>query len=120
MSERDAEPARTKRDQLRERVLDVAEATIAQRGLRGLKARDIATQAGCALGAIYTAFEDLDELILCVNARTLARLERALASVQGGDGELLALAQAYLAYARDEEPRWRGPSRLLAMARLLL
>ncbi len=99
-----------RRDQMRERVLEAAEAVISTKGLAGLKARDIAARAGCALGAIYTVFEDLDELILGVNKRTLARLEAALATPEEADGEaeLQRLARAYLGYARDEEPRWRA------------
>ncbi len=99
-----------RRAQMRERVLEAAEAVISTKGLAGLKARDIAARAGCALGAIYTVFEDLDELILGVNQRTLARLEAALATPEEADGEaeLQRLARAYLGYARDEEPRWRA------------
>ncbi len=101
---------RGRRDQMRERVLEAAEAVISTQGLAGLKARDIAARAGCALGAIYTVFEDLDELILGVNQRTLARLEAALAAPNGADGEaeLQRLGRAYLGYARDQEPRWRA------------
>jgi AcrR family transcriptional regulator len=104
------ENSKGRRDQMRERVLEAAEAVISTKGLAGLKARDIAARAGCALGAIYTVFEDLDELILGVNQRSLARLEAALARTEGADGEaeLQRLAQAYLGYARDEEPRWRA------------
>jgi len=99
-----------RRDQMRERVLEAAEAVISTKGLAGLKARDISARAGCALGAIYTVFEDLDELILGVNQRTLTRLEAALATPEGayGEPELQRLARAYLGYARDEEPRWRA------------
>ncbi|TIW14977.1 MAG: hypothetical protein E5V70_05110 [Mesorhizobium sp.] len=39
-----------------------------------MRARDITADAGCALGALYTAFADLDKLILHVNSATLARL----------------------------------------------
>jgi AcrR family transcriptional regulator len=104
------ENSKGRRDQMRERVLEAAEAVISTKGLAGLKARDIAARAACALGAIYTVFEDLDEMILGVNQRTLARLEAALAAPNGTDGEaeLLRLARAYLGYARDEEPRWRA------------
>jgi len=100
----------TRRDLLRERLIDAAEAAIAARGLSGLKAREIAAQAGCALGAIYTAFEDLDELILRVNSRTLAQLETSLATPTEGakKGELARLAFAYLRYARENEQRWRA------------
>ncbi len=98
------------RGQLRERVLSAAEEVIATNGLAGLKARDIAERAGCALGAIYTVFADLDELILTVGQRTLAQLETALAPSADarGEAELSRLARAYLAYARKEQPRWRA------------
>lgn len=88
-----------------------AESAIAAKGLSGLKARDLAAAAGCALGAIYTVFEDLDELILRVNARTLERLEAAMdAALSAADPAqaLLALARAYLDFARREEPSWRA------------
>jgi AcrR family transcriptional regulator len=104
----------SRRDRLRERLLDAAEKAICARGLAGLKAREIAAGAGCALGAIYTAFDDLDELILRVNARTLAKLEsglaRAGAAARDGEAplELMSLARAYLDFARQEEPRWRA------------
>jgi AcrR family transcriptional regulator len=104
------ENSKGRRDQMRERVLEAAEAVISTKGLAGLKARDIAARAGCALGAIYTVFEDLNELILGVNQRSLARLEAALSTPKEADGEaeLQRLAQAYLSYAQDEEPRWRA------------
>jgi AcrR family transcriptional regulator len=107
-SGRDAGDGRKK--QLRERLIAAAEAAIARGGLPALKARDAAQEAGCALGAIYTVFEDLDELILCVNLKTLARLEERLAAATplAGEAELQRLAAAYLAYARDEGPRWRA------------
>lgn len=101
-------PQQTRRDRLRGRVLDAAEAAICERGLAGLKARELAQAAGCALGAIYTVFEDLDELILRVNARTLARLEAALAAPRHDGNELKRLALVYLSFARNEEPRWRA------------
>ena len=55
-----------------------AEDTIAKGGLGELRARDLADEAGCAVGAIYNAVEDLDELMLLANMRTLAALEHEL------------------------------------------
>ena len=52
--------------ELRARLIDVAERTIAENGLAALKARDLAREAGCSVGTIYNVFEHLDELILCV------------------------------------------------------
>lgn len=99
-----------RRKQLRDRLIDAAEQAITEQGLSALKAREIATKAGCALGAIYTVFDDLDELILCVNARTLALLEKELAerAQLEPDSQLLLLARAYLDFARREEHRWRA------------
>ena len=75
---------RNKREEQREglkaRLIDAAEARIAAGGLAGLKAREVTADAGCALGALYNAFDDLDRLVLHVNSRTLARLGVALAA----------------------------------------
>jgi AcrR family transcriptional regulator len=100
-----------RRERLSGRLLDSAEKAIAEHGLAGLKARDVAADAGCALGAIYTVFEDLDELILRVGARTFALLGAALTpptTVLDPAEELTALASSYLAFARDYQPRWRA------------
>lgn len=111
MTETRTEAGAQRRLKLRERLLDVARHSIASRGLSGLKARDLASEAGCALGAIYTAFDDLDELVLRVNLSTLERLGQALddALRQADPADaLLALARAYLDFARREEPSWRA------------
>ncbi len=111
MSETRTEAGAQRRSKLRERLLDVARQSIAARGLAGLKARDLAAEAGCALGAIYTAFDDLDELILRVNLSTLQRLGEALDGAlreAEPEGALRALARAYLDFARAEEPSWRA------------
>ena len=97
----------SRRDRLRERILDAAERAIAEKGLSGLKAREVARAAGCALGAIYTVFADLNEVILRVGARTLGRLEKELCA-EGEGAPLERLALAYLAFARREEPSWRA------------
>ncbi|WP_424360437.1 TetR/AcrR family transcriptional regulator [Methylocystis parvus] len=111
MTETRTEAGAQRRLKLRERLLDVARQSIAARGLAGLKARDLASEAGCALGAIYTAFDDLDELVLRVNLSTLERLGQALdeALREAGPADALqALARAYLDFARREEPSWRA------------
>ena len=109
-----------RRNELRERLIEEAERSIATRGLAGLKARDLAKEVGCALGAIYTVFPDLDAIIYEVNARTLAafgrvfgRLERTepIAAVDEADaaiGRLVRLAVGYLDFAAKNQPRWRA------------
>ncbi|MEF2074754.1 TetR-like C-terminal domain-containing protein [Consotaella aegiceratis] len=79
-------------------------------GLRGLRARDVTADAGCALGGLYTAFEDLDELVIHVNSDTLRRLGEAVADATAGIDEpgarLKAMAMTYLAFARDHNALW--------------
>ena len=102
---------------LRTRLIDTAERTIAEHGLAALKARDLAREAGCAVGTIYNVFEDLDELVLCVGSRTLAMLDAALGAVRssscrGSDEEavddMVRLALAYLEFAGAHTVRWRA------------
>lgn len=99
-----------KRQDLKERLIDAAEARIAENGLAGLRARDVTADAGCALGGLYTVFADLDLLILHVNSRTLARLDIALRDAArdiADPGEtLLALACAYLRFAFENRTLW--------------
>jgi AcrR family transcriptional regulator len=98
------------RDELRRRLVDAAEARIAREGLSGLRARDVTKDAGCALGGLYTVFEDLDMLILAVSSRTLGRLQTALdqaaAAVEAPQAQLQALALAYLRFAVDNQALW--------------
>src|ERR1700674_5492333 len=68
--------------ELRTRLIDAAERTIAEKGLAALRARDLAQEAGCAVGTIYNVFEHLDGLILCVGSRTLVMLDAALGAVR--------------------------------------
>ena len=107
-----------RRDRLRQALVAAAEDTIAKGGLAELRARDLAEKAGCAVGAIYNAVDDLDQLVLLVNVRTMAALERELAAAQGDDdvadtvdsaiAQLVRLALAYLAFATANGPRWRA------------
>ncbi len=97
-------------------LVAAAEATIAKRGLVGLRARELAIEAGCAVGAIYNVVDDLDDLVLEVNARTLAALEAALdaPSAAGSDAisapadRLVAMALIYLEFAAANLLRWRA------------
>ncbi|ACL59383.1 TetR/AcrR family transcriptional regulator [Methylobacterium nodulans] len=112
-----------RREQLRGALIDAAETAIAEGGLSALKARDLARTVGCALGAIYTVFPDLDALILSVNLRTLHLFERTITAVRtatGGGGEaappdrgaaiedLVRLAVTYLRFAIEHPARWRA------------
>jgi AcrR family transcriptional regulator len=102
-------PESDRKTDLRARLIEAAEAEIAEKGLLGLKARDVTQRAGCALGAIYNAVADLDELVMRVNSRTLERLGIALAPTSdpgGPEAITLALADAYAVFALENRRLW--------------
>lgn len=105
--------AQARRERLRQALIDAAEQVVAGPGLTALRARDLAEVVGCAVGAIYTAFPDLDSLVLEVNRRTLALFEASIPVEASGLDEspvaaLVRLAGGYLAFARAYPSRWRA------------
>ena len=116
MATQDPEPSKAmlRRDDLRLRLIDLAEAQIATKGAASLKARDLAAQAGCAVGAIYNVFDDMTALVMAVNVRTFARLgDMAVAALAAASGappqdQMVALGRAYLHFAADNLPLWRA------------
>ncbi|MEM9342166.1 MAG: TetR-like C-terminal domain-containing protein [Pseudomonadota bacterium] len=101
---------KTKRDELRQRLIDAAEDEIARLGMVGLKARSVTQTAGCALGALYNVVTDLDGLIILVNSRTIKRLsdklDEAGRTAKTPEGALKALATAYVQFALSERNLW--------------
>jgi AcrR family transcriptional regulator len=109
--------AAERRQRLRDALISAAERTIETDGLGGLKARALANEVGCAVGAIYNVVTDLDDLVIAVNSRTLAALERELAAAEqiadtvtqaGPVDRLVRLGTAYLSFAAAHRVRWRA------------
>ena len=102
-----------RRDKLREALIEAAERAIAARGLAGVRSRELAQEIGCANGAIYNLVENLDELVLRVGSRTLARLDAALTAAER-DGPaapadmLVRIAVAYCDFAAQNLELWRA------------
>ena len=109
---------------LREALLDAAEALLAQRGAEGLSLRDLARRAGVSHAAPYHHFAGLPELLAALAARSFQQLGAAMqAGVDAHPGDaraqLLAIAEAYVGFARRRPARFRlmfGP--VLASRRL--
>src|SRR5512134_3891242 len=96
------------REGIRRMALDAAERIVAAEGYKGLSARKVAAAIDYTVGTLYLVFENLDDLVLQVNGRTLDMLFDWLVT-RVGDGDsprdvLLALAGAYIAYAEQETP----------------
>jgi AcrR family transcriptional regulator len=106
-----------KRLELREGLLAAATRTVAEHGYQALRARDLAAEVGCAVGAIYNVFPDMDALILAVKSRTLDELQADVSEQLGPDetvtraegvARLLALSRIYLEFARRNRLLWRS------------
>lgn len=101
-------------DELRKKIIDVAQHIIATEGLRKCTVRAITKKAGCALGALGYLFTGLEDVVLAVNTRTLKEMgdymfEQAQAEQTEDVVErLTALALAYLIYAREYFNRWEA------------
>ena len=98
------------REELREMVLSAAEQIVVEQGYQGLSARKVAAAIGYTVGTLYLVFENLDDLILHINARTLDRLHARMTEIQANAGDatdyLLQLGEVYIAFADDDPHRW--------------
>jgi AcrR family transcriptional regulator len=102
-----------RRAKLREALIEAAERALAAKGLGGLRTRDLADEIGIANGGVYNLVEDVDELILRVGSRTLARLDASLslAEISGPNTPremLVRIAVAYCDFASDNLELWRA------------
>jgi len=98
------------REELREMALSAAERIVAEHGYEGLSARKVAAAIGYTVGTLYLVFENIDDLILQVNARTLDRLHARMADLQANTANpheyLVQLGQVYIRFADDDPHRW--------------
>lgn len=96
-------------EQLRQLILDAAQAIIEANGLAGLSAREIARRIGYSPGTIYNMFQNLDDVVLHIEARILDSLdERLQAALADGKPEeqVSRLAEAYLSFTQERPKLW--------------
>lgn len=98
------------REQIKELALNAAEYIIDSKTLDGLTARRIASKMNYTVGTLYLVFDNLDDLIMHVNARTLdlliERLEDALSNVRNQGERLALLVNEYLKFTHEKRHRW--------------
>jgi len=103
-----------RRKALREKLIDATESQIAKGGISSVKARDLARDVGCSVGAIYNVFDDLAALVLEVNGRTFRALGKRVAASQIGlEGCapvdcLVRMSHAYLDFAVENTRLWQA------------
>jgi AcrR family transcriptional regulator len=100
------------RDEIREMAIKAATRIVIQKGLANLTVRSIAKDIGYTVGTLYLAFENLDDLILHLNSRTLdelyARILQASQNAADPEARLLAMAKAYIDLAYNQPRRWNA------------
>ena len=102
-----------RREKQRQALVLAAEKAVAAKGLAGLKSRELAQKIGVANGAVFNLVADMDELILRVGSRTLARLDAALTAAEGAGSPspaetLVRIAVAYCDFAAENLDLWRA------------
>lgn len=98
------------REEIQQMAIRAAIAILAREGVEGLSTRKVAAAIGYTVGTLYLVFKNLDELILHVNTAALDELhevlQAALEKEQAPQAQLLAMAHAYLHFAREHFARW--------------
>ena len=103
-----------KRDVLRAKLIELASERIVADGAGALKARDLASGAGCSVGAIYNLFEDLNDLVMVVNLQTFQRMGAFVSREVEASGQkdpleqLIVMGHAYLEFASENSGIWRS------------
>ncbi len=97
------------RSELYELALSAAREIAEQEGLKGLTVRRIAKKIGYSGGTLYNLFENLDDLIVHLNARTLDSLYEELAGeTLEGEPETTVreLTSCYVRFTREHPRLW--------------
>jgi AcrR family transcriptional regulator len=99
-----------KEKSIESKLLEAAVQIIENDGLEKLNVRTISKKAQCSTGSLYNHFRDMNELILKINAKTLLRLQEAIANTlsKTKDDKKLGkvLAKGYLRFAKENLPFW--------------
>jgi AcrR family transcriptional regulator len=99
------------REELRDLALRAAGEIVSAEGVAALSMREVARRIGYTVGALYIVFENLDDLIVQLNERTVIELRAALERIRGRPQQpaqnLRLLVAAYLGFALLHTARWR-------------
>ncbi len=98
------------RDELKKLMIMSAKEIIAEKGLMGLTAREIAGKIGYSAGTIYNVFSNLNEIIYHLEIEVLESLEgflEALSDELQPDEQLQLFTEKYLDYIENEFNSWQ-------------
>lgn len=97
-------------EQIKAMAVDAAERIVTEQGLAGLSTRNIAKAMGYTSGTLYLVFQNLDDLVLQLNQRTIDGMGKAVqGAVKVGapaEENVRAICRAYLKFGREHKPHW--------------
>jgi AcrR family transcriptional regulator len=96
-------------DELRELIIQATTEIVEEDGLEGLSAREIAKRIGYSPGTLYNVFENLDDILLTIEARLLDRLaDRLVKTDTSGTPQerLMRLTETYVAFTQERPKLW--------------
>ncbi|MBF0453804.1 MAG: TetR/AcrR family transcriptional regulator [Magnetococcales bacterium] len=97
------------RDELFDLVLNASQQIIELEGVSALTARRIASRIGYSPGTLYNLFDNIDEIVLHLNARTLDDLYQQIfekVDQSTGRAKLDRMITAYLQFTQPTNQRW--------------
>lgn len=96
-------------EQLKRMALDATRDIVAEHGFRELSTRKVASRIGYSVGTLYNHFENLDDLVLHLNAETLDALYEQLSQTPMTgvpETDVVALADAYYDFIDKHFSLW--------------
>ncbi len=98
------------REELKELALQSAEKLLNEKSAHELSTRQIASKMGYTVGTLYQIFNNLPDLLLHINARTLAGLyqecQNLNISSRDNKANIMAYANVYLQFAHKHPGQW--------------
>ena len=101
------------REEIKAMALAAAVTILETQGRTALTAREISRQIGYTVGTLYNIFNNLNDLILHLNAQTMENMFAVFNSVINDDNTadpkktVLALTHAYVQFAHNNAPSWQ-------------
>lgn len=97
------------RAELEELILSTGVELVAEAGLAGFSAREVARRIGYSIGTIHNVFGTADRLVAAINTRSFglwAEMLREHLAAAGESDRIAVLVEGYFAFARDHSNLW--------------
>ncbi len=91
------------REELKQLILEAAKNIVRTKGHTLLTSRGIASKIGYAVGTLYNVFDNLEDIVLHLNGKTLDSIFEKMKTVRNFKG----MGRAYLNYAEEEPNLWK-------------